>query len=280
MAVYAIGDLQGCFKEFQVLLDQLQFNPDADRLWLTGDLVNRGPDSLNVLRLVKSLGKAALCVLGNHDLHLLGRAAGIRGASNRDTLDEVLHAPDSDQLLDWLRQQPLLQHDEVLGWTMVHAGLAPQWDLAMARACAREVQDGLKGDDYPRFLESLFGNGADRWNPDLDAEERCRFTVNCLTRLRYCHADGRIALGYSGAPGSQPKGQLPWFEVPGRRHEGTRVIFGHWSTLGLRAQPGLLALDGGCVWGNCLAAARIDSAPPQLVMLPCAGYQKPARNAG
>lgn len=280
MAVYAIGDLQGCFKEFRALLAQLQFDPEIDRVWLTGDLVNRGPDSLEVLRKVKNLGEAATYVLGNHDLHLLGRAAGVRTPSNRDSLDQVLGASDCDLLMDWLRQQPLLHHDEALGWTMVHAGLAPQWDLKTALACAREVENGLRGNDYPRFLASLFGNGADTWDPGLTAADRCRFTVNCLTRLRYCHSDGRLALGHSGAPGTQPEGQVPWFEVPDRRHAGTRVIFGHWSTLGPVAEPELLALDGGCVWGGCLAAARIDTARPRLVKLPCEGYQQPARNAG
>lgn len=276
MAVYAIGDLQGCYDEFQRLLDKLHFDPDQDRLWLTGDLVNRGPDSLKVLRQVRSLGNAAICVLGNHDLHLLARAAGVRESGKRDTLDAVLGAEDAQVLMDWLRHQPLLHHDNALGWTMVHAGLAPQWDLPTARACAAEVEAALRADDYQKFLAQLFKNRATQWHEGLDLTDRRHFAVNCLTRLRYCHPDGSLALGHSGAPGTQPKGQVPWFEVPGRQNEGMRVIFGHWSTLGPLTRPDLLALDGGCVWGGSLASARIDETP-QRISWPCEGYRQPGR---
>lgn len=275
MAVYAIGDIQGCYREFRAMLEKIAFDAERDHIWLTGDLVNRGPRSLEVLRLVRELGEAASCVLGNHDLHLIGRAAGIRRRGNKDTLDDVLRAPDRDELIDWLRRQPLLRHDKALGWTMVHAGLAPQWDLETARGAAQEIETGLRSDDYREFLASLSGAAPNRWHDDLGPDERRRFTVNCLTRLRYCRPDGRLALGYSGRPGTQPKRQLPWFEVPGRKHAGIRIIFGHWSTLGPMARPDLLALDGGCVWGHCLAAARIDTAS-ELIRLPCGGYQRPA----
>ncbi len=276
MAVYAIGDIQGCFEEFQGLLSRIGFDRQRDQLWLTGDLVNRGPDSLAVLRFVRALGESVRCVLGNHDLHLLAIASGARSPRKQDTLDPVLAAADADELLDWLRHRPLLHHDEGVGWTMVHAGLPPQWDIATAAKCARQLEAQLQNPGYAALLQSLFGDQPDRWRSDLAGIDLLRFTTNCLTRLRYCHRDGRLALNCAGPPGTQPRGLLPWFEIPGRRSADTRLVFGHWSTLGPVAQQRLLALDGGCVWGGELVAARLDG-DPQLIREPCAAHCHPGR---
>ncbi len=279
MAVYAIGDIQGCFAEFRSLLERLAFDASSDELWLTGDLVNRGPDSLSVLRFVHGLGDSVRCVLGNHDLHLLALACGARRGSRRDTLDELLAAPDADELLNWLRHRPLLHHDETLGWTMVHAGLPPQWDLPTATDYAREFEARLQRGDYASLLTVLFGDQPDSWSTSLAGIDRLRFTVNCLTRLRYCEPDGRLALKHKGAPGTQPPGLLPWFRVPHRASAHMKIVFGHWSTLPPLVEPGLLALDRGCVWGGQLAAARLD-AQSALTEIDCPGHQTPVGTPG
>jgi bis(5'-nucleosyl)-tetraphosphatase (symmetrical) len=270
MAVYAIGDLQGCYDEFRALLDRLSFDPGRDRLWLTGDLVNRGPGSLPALRFVRSLGAAANVVLGNHDLHLLAMAADAARPRRRgDTLDAVLAAPDRDELLAWVAHLPLVHADTALGWCMVHAGLPPQWDLETAAACGREVEAALAaGPD--EFLAAMYGDEPDRWSASLAGTSRLRFTVNCLTRLRYCAPDGRLLLHLKGPPSAAPPGALPWFKVPGRRSATERIVFGHWSALGYYAGEGVVSLDTGCVWGGALTALRLDaSAPP--VHLSCQG---------
>src|SRR3569623_1756859 len=232
MAVYAIGDAPGCFVELMALLRAIDFAPARDRLWFTGDLVNRGPKSLEVLRYVRSLGESAVTVLGNHDLDLLA----------------------------WLQRQPLLQHDGDLDYTLVHAGLAPDWDIAAARACAAEVEQVLRGDRAGEFFAHMYGDQPLQWRADLRGWPRLRFITNCLTRLRYCYHDGRLALDYKGAPGGQPPGQLPWFDLPQRRSATARVIFGHWSTLGASAGHNVYGLDTGCVWGGRLTALRLDDA--------------------
>lgn len=260
MPVYAIGDIQGCHIQLQRLLDRLRFDPDADRLWLAGDLVNRGPQSLAILRFVRSLGASAITVLGNHDLHLLAVAAGAIGRKARDHLDDVLNARDRDELLDWLRRRPLLHHDEDLGFTLVHAGLVPQWDLDQARSCAAEVEEALAGPACDEFLRHMYGNRPNLWSGSLSGWERLRFITNCLTRLRYCDRQGAMHLESSGPPGTQPQGCLPWFSVPGRANADLRIVFGHWSTLTLvhRNYPGVYPLDTGCVWGRALTAMRLD----------------------
>lgn len=275
MAVYAIGDVQGCLDPLQRLLDKLRFDPARDALWFTGDLVNRGPQSAEVLRLVRGLGARAVAVLGNHDLHLLAVAAGVRVPSLQDTFGDVLEAPDRDELLDWLRHRPLLHHDAVLGYTLVHAGLLPQWDLAMARRLAAEVEAVLQGDEYAAFFAQMYGNTPDRWNDTLAGVSRWRVIVNALTRLRYCTPDGRMDLAPFGPPGTQPPGLLPWFQVPCRKTRGERIVFGHWSLLGPYRSEGVLAIDTGCLWGRQLTAARLDVQPPALTRIECPALRRP-----
>jgi bis(5'-nucleosyl)-tetraphosphatase (symmetrical) len=269
-ATYAIGDIQGCCDEFETLLAQLHFDPAHDRLWLTGDLVNRGPRSLDVLRLVKSLGAAAITVLGNHDLHLLAAALTPgEQLKSQDTLGEIFEAPDRDELLTWLRSLPLLHHDAKLGYTMVHAGLPPQWDLETARACAAELEQALRDD--ARCLElftHMYGDKPKRWSSDLRGVDRLRFITNCLTRLRFCRADGTLELKYKGKIESAPAGVFPWFRVPQRRSRDLRIVCGHWSALGYHDGDGVLSIDTGCVWGEKLCAVRLDRNEPPI-FVPC-----------
>jgi bis(5'-nucleosyl)-tetraphosphatase (symmetrical) len=271
MALYAVGDLQGCLDEFQRLLDKIGFDPAADRLWLTGDLVNRGPKSLQTLRFVRALGGAAVSVLGNHDLHLLAvSAGGYDGPRPKDTIAPILAAEDGPELLDWLRRRPLLHHDEALQVTMAHAGIPPQWDLARARTMAEEAQATLGGDEYEYFLRNMYGNEPALWRGGLSRLERLRFTVNGFTRMRFCTPEGGLVFKPKGPPGSQPPGLLPWFQVPGRRSRGQRIVFGHWSALGRLSWPeeDVYGIDTGCVWGNCLTALRLDG-EPEVIQLPC-----------
>lgn len=273
MAVYAVGDIQGCFDEFRRLLDQIRFDPAKDRLWLVGDLVNRGPKSLETLRFVRDLGPVATTVLGNHDLYLIAVANGRSLGRGRHTLDAVLAAPDRDELLDWLCQRPLLHHDEGTGFTMVHAGLPPQWDLALAQRCAREVENALRGPQLGEFIDHMYGNKPNRWSEALSGWERLRFAVNCFTRMRYCNADGSLNFEAKGPPGSQPPGLFPWFDLP-RASRELRLVFGHWSTLGARNDSGVYPLDTGCLWGGALTALRLDG-KPEWFRLKCAGQRKP-----
>jgi bis(5'-nucleosyl)-tetraphosphatase (symmetrical) len=258
MAVYAIGDIQGCYDPLLRLLDLLRFDPATDTLWLVGDLVNRGPQSVEVLRLVHSLGERAVVVLGNHDLTLLAVAAGQVKPKRKDTFHTILDAPDRGELLDWLRRRPLLHHDAALGFTMIHAGLPPQWDLALAQRCAVELEAILRGPDCEAFLARMFGGEPRCWRDDLAGYDRLRFTVNVLTRMRFCTADGTLSFTEKGPPGSQEPGLLPWFAVPGRRNADLNLVFGHWAALGYYRAPGIYALDSGCVWGNRLTAIRLD----------------------
>jgi bis(5'-nucleosyl)-tetraphosphatase (symmetrical) len=270
VATYGVGDIQGCCDEFEVLLAQLRFDPARDRLWLTGDLVNRGPRSLDVLRLVKSFGSAVITVLGNHDLHLLAAVLtpGER-LKPQDTLGEIFEAPDRDELLTWLRSLPLLHHDAALGYTMIHAGLPPQWDLATAQACATELEHALR--DEERCLElftHMYGDRPNRWSNDLRGVERLRFITNCLTRLRFCRADGTLELKFKGKVESAPHDIFPWFRAPQRRSRDLRIVCGHWSALGYHDGDGVLSIDAGCVWGGKLCAVRLDrDAAP--VFVPC-----------
>jgi bis(5'-nucleosyl)-tetraphosphatase (symmetrical) len=269
VAHYAIGDLQGCHAEFMALLERLAFDPARDRLWLTGDLVNRGPDSLAVLREVKSLGRAVTVVLGNHDLHLLALAFAPRTVRRSEPeLVAVLEAEDAGELLDWLAARPLLHRDDALGWTLIHAGLPPQWTLALAESCAREVERALRS-DAAAMLADMYGDAPDRWSEDLSGAERLRFTVNCFTRLRFVDRKGRLLLAYKGSVADAPAGSIPWFRHPERATRGDALVFGHWSALGFVAEPGLRGLDTGCVWGGALTAIRLDRNDMQPVRLPC-----------
>lgn len=276
MATYAIGDIQGCHDELARLLDRLAFDPATDRLWSVGDLVNRGPKSLEVLRFFKQLGACSVVVLGNHDLHLLALAAGNQRHANDSTLDAILQAPDRDELLDWLRRRPLFYRSKKKNVALVHAGLPPQWDCTQAASLAGEVEAALRDPGHAEFLQGLYGNEPSRWRDDLRGMDRLRFIVNCLTRLRYCDAEGTLLLKEKGPPGSQSDGALPWFEVPGRRSREERIIFGHWSTLGYRAEDNLWAIDSGCLWGGELTALRVRRKKPiERIALDCPGQLSP-----
>lgn len=272
MSHFAIGDVQGCYGALQRLLEQLRFDPARDRLWFAGDLVNRGPDSLRTLRFVRALGDRAICVLGNHDLHLLARARGGRGG-RRDTLDALLAAEDRDELLDWLRHRPLLH--EWQGWALLHAGLPPQWDLPQARRAARQVEALLRGPEHPQLLSRMYGDQPAQWSTRLRGIARARFVINAYTRLRYCDAQGRFDAHAKGAPGSQPPGLLPWFAVPGRRSLDTEIVFGHWSTLGQVHWPEhrVWGLDTGAVWGGKLTALCLETRA--LSQVDCSEYRRP-----
>lgn len=279
MAVYAIGDIQGCHEELLRALDGVAFDPAHDRIWFVGDLVNRGPDSLAVLRFARQLGDSAVCVLGNHDLHLLAIAAGNPRHRGESSLQPILQAPDREDLLHWLRHRPLAHLDTRLDFLLIHAGLPPQWDLATTLDCAAEVEQVLRGDDHVEYFMQMYGNKPDLWNDDLGGMARWRFITNTFTRLRFCDDSGRLALKEKGPPGSQPPGYLPWFEHPQRRTRGQRIVFGHWSTLGYRAEHNVWALDTGCLWGGALTLLRLDGDTPQPFSTPCAGWQDPARFA-
>jgi bis(5'-nucleosyl)-tetraphosphatase (symmetrical) len=274
MALYAIGDLQGCHAEFMTLLERLRFDPARDRMWLTGDLVNRGPASLAVLQSVRSLGSSAVVVLGNHDLHLLAMAWAPKTVRRREPeLEAVLDAPDAGELLDWLVARPLLHREAGIDWTLIHAGLPPQWSLAEAEASAREVEAALRGQPA-EFLGQMYGDLPDRWSPELAGFDRLRFAVNCLTRLRYVDIEGRLLLGIKKPPGEAPRRAMPWFRHPARRTQADRLLFGHWSALGYLDEPGLRCLDTGCVWGGALCAQRLDREEDPL-LLPCRGSLRP-----
>ncbi|MGO4277688.1 Bis(5'nucleosyl)-tetraphosphatase, ApaH [Cupriavidus sp. OV038] len=269
---FAIGDLQGCAPSLTSLLAQI---PSTAPLRFVGDLINRGPASLQTLRMVKDMAPRAGTVLGNHDIHLLAVAAGARKNSKSDTLDDILAAPDCDSLITWLRHQPLaiLESD----FLIVHAGVLPQWTASQVVDLAGEVEAELRGPNWQDFLGNVFGNAADRWRDDLTGIHRHRVVVNALTRLRFCSADGVMDLKTKESPGGAPNGVMPWFDVPGRRTADVTVVCGHWSTLGLVKRPNLMALDTGCVWGGKLTAARLASDPADrtIVQVDCPQYSDP-----
>lgn len=279
MAVYAIGDIQGCYDELRRALDENGFDTDNDTLWCVGDLVNRGPKSLEVLRFFRDLGDNAICVLGNHDLHLLALAAGNNKHDDGSTLTQILHASDRDELLHWLRHRPLAHFDNELGYLMIHAGLPPQWDLDTTLNCAHEVEAILRSSDHVDFFMQMYGNKPHRWDPALHGMDRLRFITNCFTRLRFCEPDGRLALKEKGPPGSQKKGRMPWFNHPERRTREQRIVFGHWSTLGYLVGDNVWGLDSGCLWGGALTVLRLDQPTPTPRFTRCPGQQDPTRYA-
>jgi bis(5'-nucleosyl)-tetraphosphatase (symmetrical) len=273
MARFAIGDVQGCATELRALLAAISFSHHRDQLWFVGDLVNRGPQSLECLRLIRALGDNAIVVLGNHDLHLLALVFGSRLQHKPgDTLQEILRAPDRVALLQWLLERPLAYQDPTHGELLVHAGLVPQWSVPQTLLLAQEVHDALLSTPEV-FFDHMYGDKPDQWSEQLTGADRMRFIVNCLTRLRVCTAAGRVALKAKGPP---PPGStlLPWFEVPGRASRDTRIIFGHWSTLGYVNAHGVIGLDTGCVWGGALTAVNLDQ-PIRPISIACAGYQEP-----
>ena len=259
MADYAIGDIQGCFQELQQLLVQCAFNPQQDTLWLAGDLVNRGPDSLSTLRFIHQLGPAARVVLGNHDLHLLAVYYGHSQCKRSDTLAEILAAPDGEALMTWLRQQPLLQQHSQLPYAMLHAGLHPHWSLAQAQQLSDEVQQILSGEDYDHFFRHMYGDQPAHWSDQLQGPTRWRVITNYFTRMRICTPAGQLDLKYKQAPGAEPQGFMPWYAVPGRRSADRTLLFGHWASLAGKADGyNVFALDTGCVWGGSLTALRLQ----------------------
>lgn len=272
MATYAIGDLQGCYEPLLRLLDYISFDRGRDRLWFVGDLVNRGPQSLEVLRFVRGLGDAAVVVLGNHDLHLIMQSEGHGRANREDTLGPVLAAPDRMALLDWLRRRPLFHVEGE--FAMVHAGLLPAWGVRKAAALGREVETALAGPDYRDFLAHMWGSQPAAWEDDLAGWDRLRVVVNAMTRMRFCHADGSMDFRTKGPPEKAPRGSYPWFAAPRRARRDHTLVCGHWSALGFRAQPGLLALDSGCLWGGSLTAVRLDDR--QVFSLPCPRHVQPS----
>ncbi len=277
MACYAIGDIQGCYEELRALLNALDFSADRDQLWFVGDLVNRGPGSLQTLRFVRDLGDNAVTVLGNHDLHLL--AAAYTAGKLNDTLAPIMDAPDRWSLLEWLRYRPLMVESPEWNAVMVHAGLPPQWDVPTAAACARELEQALQGADYRDFLAQMYGNQPARWDPALTGMDRLRFITNAFTRMRYCTPDGALDMDAKGTPGDQPAPLVPWFEAPERHNGGVHIVFGHWSTLGEVSNPLIHPLDTGCMWGGSLTAMEMESlaepGKPRLTALPCEAKQKP-----
>ncbi len=275
MSRHAIGDIQGCCDELRSLLARIGFAADRDRLWLVGDLVNRGPRSLEVLRFVRSLGDNAVVVLGNHDLHLLAIACGCRPARRSDTLDEILRAPDRDALLEWLATRPLAHFEA--GDLLVHAGVVPQWTVETTLALAREVEFALRHEPRKLF-EHMYGDEPDHWSAGLEGTDRLRFAINVLTRMRVCTVEGRINLRMKGKPPAPGSPWLPWFDVGNRGTRGTRIVFGHWSALGLILREDVIGLDSGCVWGGTLTAVDLDGerAGAQVpIAVPCNGYQDP-----
>lgn len=266
MAIYAIGDLQGCYQSFRQLLDLVQFDPLNDQLWLVGDIVNRGSDSLALLRFLKQAGDSAKIVLGNHDLHLLMVAEGLAKTTAGDTLQAILDAPDRDELLRWLRHQSLLHTED--NFVMVHAGLLPAWTVKQARQLASEVEIALRQDNFHEVFAHLYGNKPNYWDDNLCGYERIRLIVNAMTRMRVCSSDGSIDFSYKGEEAHIPAGHMPWFDVPNRASDDATIICGHWSALGLKVRENLIALDTGCLWGGYLTAIRLGDR--KIFQVPCA----------
>jgi bis(5'-nucleosyl)-tetraphosphatase (symmetrical) len=271
--LYLLGDVQGCDDALQRLLAEIEFSPSRAQLVVLGDLVNRGPDSLAVLKRLRSFGAAAVSLLGNHDLHLLAVAHGARKLHRGDTFADVLHASEAPALLEWLRERPLAC--AAAGWLCVHAGLVPQWTVQQALALAEEVGAMLRGPEFVSFLHAMYANEPRQWEPGLQGMARWRFIVNVLTRIRFCSTEGTLDLLTKEGAGAAPTGFMPWFDVPGRQSAGHPVACGHWSTLGLLMRPDVLALDTGCVWGGSLSAVRVDGGRRELIQVRCEQAQAP-----
>jgi bis(5'-nucleosyl)-tetraphosphatase (symmetrical) len=270
MAVYVIGDVQGCYSQLNRLLEKIKFDQSRDQLWFCGDLVNRGPESLNTLRFVRSLGDSAISVLGNHDLHLLAIFHGQQAVADSDPLSEILDSPDCGELMAWLQSRPFIHFDRELTFLLVHAGIHPDWDLAQVLKFTDELESVLQGDNSKVFFRQMYGDMPDRWSQDLTGIERWRCITNILTRLRFFTADGRLEFNANGSPRAHAEqGLIPWFELKHRLDHSIRVVFGHWSTLRVGTYGNHFAVDGGCVWGGKFVALRIDSAEPQWISIDC-----------
>lgn len=269
MGIFAIGDVQGCYKSLQQLIKGTGFNASEDQLWFCGDLVNRGPSSADVLRYIMDLGDAAHCVLGNHDLNLLAVAYGCREMKVSDTLEDILGAPDSNEMLDWLRHRPLFHKSRLDKVCMVHAGIYPAWSIKKAERLATEVEHVLRHGDYQKFLKKMYGNYPAYWSNELTGWDRLRFITNAMTRMRFIDSTGALELDIKCSPGKQPSGFEPWYTLENKRKPAWKVIFGHWSTLGLHWQNNAICLDSGCLWGGHLTAARIDLEKPRFYSVSC-----------
>jgi bis(5'-nucleosyl)-tetraphosphatase (symmetrical) len=269
MAIYAIGDVQGCFEQLQTLLDKLKFNPQHDTLWFAGDIVNRGPRSLDTLRFIRSLGDRAITVLGNHDLHLLAVANGRGKQGKKDTIKDILNADDRDELLAWLIQQPLIHYDDSLNICLCHAGIYPSWDIEQTQQYAREVEDVLQGPKSHEFFHHMYGDKPPLWSTHLKGWDRLRFITNAFTRMRYCDEQGHLLLRDKSSPGNQPKGIHPWFDLAERKTQDVKIVFGHWSTLKNISKRNLYPLDTGCLWGGKLTALKIDNQLTERVEIQC-----------
>jgi len=271
VSTYAIGDVQGCLNAFLELIAAIDYDPRRDRLWLTGDLVNRGEDSIGVLRWCMAHEDGVVAILGNHDLHLLAVAEGFVPPHKKDTLTEILKAPDRAEVLDWLRRRPMLHREG--DWLMVHAGLMPDWTAALAESLARELEDALRGQGYRRFLRDMYGNEPRHWSAALTGQDRLRLIANAMTRMRFLHADGGLEFLHKCAPAGAPPGLIPWYDMPGRKSRDVRVVFGHWSTLGLYVRDDVAALDTGCLWGGRLTALRLEDG--RIFQIGCQARRQP-----
>ena len=269
MAIYVIGDIQGCYKSLKKLIKGIRFNAGRDQLWFCGDLVNRGPQSADVLRYIMDLGDSAKCVLGNHDLNLLAVAYGSRVNKISDTLDNILDARDSSEMLDWLRHRPLFYRSKEYQACIVHAGIYPAWSIDKTKKLAEEVQSVLRKGDYKKFLVKMYGSYPVYWDKSLQGWDRLRFITNVLTRMRYLDSSGALDLDIKCTPGKQPSGFQPWYSVKSKRKAPWRVFYGHWSTLGLHWQNNAICLDSGCLWGGKLTAVRIDTPKLQFISHSC-----------
>ncbi|KAF3977249.1 MAG: symmetrical bis(5'-nucleosyl)-tetraphosphatase [Methylococcales symbiont of Iophon sp. n. MRB-2018] len=268
MAIYAIGDIQGCYDDLLRLLEHIKFDDQVDQLWFAGDLVNRGPKSLETLRFVKSLHNAAITVLGNHDLHLIATSFEQRKPRKKDTLSPVLQADDSDELLYWLRHQPLFHYND--DFCLLHAGLPPQWDFATTKKMALTAEAVLQGDKHLKFFRVMYGNKPHKWTAYIKGMDKIRFIVNCFTRMRYCKSNGYLDFKHNNAPGTQPSHLMPWFTVPKRKSSKMKIIFGHWSTLGYYQGHNCFAIDTGCLWGGQLTAIKLGE-KVQRISIDCEG---------
>lgn len=281
MATYAIGDVQGCYDELKALLAQIKFNSDRDQLWFCGDIVNRGPKSLETMRFIRSLEDNAITVLGNHDLHLLATAYHHKKPGKKDTLDKLLKAEDAAELFNWLRHRHMVYHDAEKKITLLHAGVHPDWDLKKVLSLGREIEQVLQSENHINFYKHMYGDKPFYWNDSLSGWSRYRFITNILTRLRYCDTQGKPALNAKGAPGTQAQHLMPWYELANRKTIDDKIIFGHWSTLPHAGYSGInnaYAIDSGCLWGGALTAVNIDEQPFQYTHFNCPCAVKPPAN--